>query len=479
MPKQKIKQKPLQLNYTEASEKHLAVHNDWRTRIRLVAGSVASGKTLLASYEILSHLLENPDYIGKTALVVSQNVGNAKKQIWEQCMLKILTNFDKKGNNIGFVEGRDYTVNLKDPMQVKFKNGSTIHFASYEQEDALAGWSVSLLMVDELARLKKPEIFDLLASRVRGESQYGFIICTMNPESFGNWCYQKWFKYINAGEILPGVSATTLNIYDNRKNLGEQWIKEFEESYAKDPQGFRRYALGEWLNRDGLVINQFDQERHVYKTTSFNPVDKTCPVMAGLDFGGAFGKGDQTACLWVAKKQHLDSTNHYYIFRQHFENDLTITKRAEKLLNPFSYGNARKPEKFISDHASEVFALYKQEGLQIQKAQKGKGSIEAGIDLLNSLFYQDRLHVYEGCKDVIRELLTWSYKQTGNNAPEDKNNHTIDALRYVMTEFEGKGGLTFFTPDYVLPPPTNKIDPKAIFIGFDEYGQPEYIPPCF
>jgi phage terminase large subunit len=79
-------------------------------------------------------------------------------------------------------------------------------------------------------------------------------------------------------------------------------------------------------------------------------------------------------------------------------------------------------------------------GYRITAALKGQGSLEDGVQFLKSF----DIVVHPRCKRVIEELTLYSYKQdqqTGEVLPvlEDKNNHTIDALRYALEELRRSG----------------------------------------
>jgi len=72
-------------------------------------------------------------------------------------------------------------------------------------------------------------------------------------------------------------------------------------------------------------------------------------------------------------------------------------------------------------------------GFQISSAVKGPGSIEDGLEFLQS----HDIVVHPACRHVIDELTMYSYKVdrlTDQVLPilEDKKNHTIDALRYAL-----------------------------------------------
>ena len=88
----------------------------------------------------------------------------------------------------------------------------------------------------------------------------------------------------------------------------------------------------------------------------------------------------------------------------------------------------------------ETVSYMRRQGFSIIPALKGQGSIEDGIEFLKSF----DIVVHPRCKKVAEELTLYSYKvdeHTGDILPvlEDKNNHTIDALRYALEELRRTG----------------------------------------
>ena len=71
------------------------------------------------------------------------------------------------------------------------------------------------------------------------------------------------------------------------------------------------------------------------------------------------------------------------------------------------------------------------EGLWVVPSLKGQDSIVVGLDILRRY----RIHVTRRSKGLIDNLrsYSWSKDRDGNmtNKPEDRNNHGIDAVRYV------------------------------------------------
>lgn len=88
----------------------------------------------------------------------------------------------------------------------------------------------------------------------------------------------------------------------------------------------------------------------------------------------------------------------------------------------------------------ETVSYMKRQGFRITEALKGPGSVEDGIEFLRSF----DIVVHPRCAKVIRELTLYSYKidpHTEEILPVlgDKNNHTIDALRYALEELRRSG----------------------------------------
>lgn len=88
----------------------------------------------------------------------------------------------------------------------------------------------------------------------------------------------------------------------------------------------------------------------------------------------------------------------------------------------------------------ETVSYMQRQGFKIVGALKGPGSLEDGVEFLRSF----DIVVHPRCENVAKELALYSYKidpHTEEILPllEDKNNHTIDALRYALEELRRSG----------------------------------------
>jgi phage terminase large subunit len=73
-----------------------------------------------------------------------------------------------------------------------------------------------------------------------------------------------------------------------------------------------------------------------------------------------------------------------------------------------------------------------------------ENGVEAGIQKVYELFKTHRIFVSRSCPILIDELQTYSRELDDNSKPTDKIDnkeqyHTLDALRYAMSDFRPVG----------------------------------------
>ncbi len=89
----------------------------------------------------------------------------------------------------------------------------------------------------------------------------------------------------------------------------------------------------------------------------------------------------------------------------------------------------------VADSARpETISYMKKQGFKMRGAEKGKGSVEDGIQFIRSF---RGVVIHERCKHAADDFRLYKYKEdklTGEVLPdpEDKNNNCIDAIRYAL-----------------------------------------------
>lgn len=149
------------------------------------------------------------------------------------------------------------------------------------------------------------------------------------------------------------------------------------------------------------------------------------PYYFGLDFGIA----NPTAAIEVK----FDGNSAFYI-RERLYKPLGDIEDSLPTVLKIKVPTLRKNKDYIvGDSAKEVYInLLRDAGYMAMKALKGPGSIEAGISLVQSFTIY-----YVPSKNLNKEYdnYSWMVNKEGHSTdvPEKKNDHLMDALRYVIT----------------------------------------------
>lgn len=255
------------------------------------------------------------------------------------------------------------------------------------------------------------------------------IWCSYNPETEGsptdvrfrksdlgddgvivelNWQDNPWFS-----DVLEGERQRDLKNLPYEEYL---WIWEGHYRQISEAQIFR----GKYRIDNFIVDESFGDPLH------------------GLDFGFA---NDPTAAVRLYIKD-----NTLYVSNEAGKVGLELDDTAD-------YIKARIPDidKYTirADSARpESISYLKRHGLpRITGVQKGKGSVEDGIDFIRSF---DEVVIHSSCKEVANEFNKYSYKVDKRTedilpVPVDAYNHYIDAIRYALEPIMKNKGQSAFT----------------------------------
>lgn len=130
--------------------------------------------------------------------------------------------------------------------------------------------------------------------------------------------------------------------------------------------------------------------------------------------------------------------------------------KTPALFDTLDEGKARKWPLRADSARPETINYMQMHGYpQIVGAKKGPGSVEEGIEFLKNF----NIVVHPNCRSVIDELTLYSYetdKLTNEVLPKlaDKNNNTIDALRYACEALRREGSVGLVGPILVVTPRT-------------------------
>lgn len=289
---------------------------------------------------------------------------------------------------------------------------------------------ILLCWVDEAESVSRTA-WDKLEPTIRGIDD-AEIWVTWNPEKKGSPCDLK-FRHEkiydpDTGELI-GVGAE-INWRDNPK-------------FPKILDRQRRIALKNlppekynWIWEGAYNENSESQifaNKYVVQDFEPDPYYWDGPYQ-GLDFGFATSPTAfvrawiYQSCLYIevdcgAVNLELDDT--YKLVKHYCSKVDDVTTRAD---------NARP----------ESISHLKRKGMRIVACEKGKGSVEDGIEFIRSF---EKVIIHSRATKVKHEFDSYSYKVdrlTGEVLPIiiDKDNHWIDALRYALEPImKGRGNI--------------------------------------
>ena len=224
------------------------------------------------------------------------------------------------------------------------------------------------------------------------------------------------------GDSPPQDSIVVEANWNDNPFLPAELLADLEDDRRRDPDKFLHVWQGHYsLNSNARVFRNWKMEE--FKT----PADAVHRF--GADWGFAV---DPT----VLVRCHIDGRK-LYVDAEAWEVGCEIDR------TPALFDRIPGARKFLiraDSSRPETVSYMKRQGFRITEAIKGPGSVEDGVEFLRSF----DIIVHPRCRKVAEELTLYAYKvdqHTGDILPmlEDKNNHTIDALRYALEELRRSG----------------------------------------
>lgn len=353
-------------------------------RVRVNQGGTSSGKTYTLMQVLYYFAMTEP---GCVVTVVGQDFPNLRVGALRDARTirsgsDWMCQFFTINESAHFISGR---------------NGSMIEFNSYQTaQDAKSG-KRDYLFINECNGVPY-EIYWQLQMRTRK-----MVFLDYNPsERF--WVHD---------EVI-GRDGVKLIISDHR---GNPFLTEDEHERIEgisDPELWKVYARGLTGKIEGLVLRNWDI---VDKMPEMEERKMTC---YGLDFGFT----NDPSALEEVCLAHGELWVDEHIYETGMTNPM-ISKRAKE------HGLTRK-DCIIADCAEpKSIKEISNDGLWVVASPKGADSIVVGLDILKRY----KIHFTRRSKGIIANAKAYKWKKDRDgkrtNAPEDKNNHGIDAIRYV------------------------------------------------
>lgn len=390
---------------TTATKKILKLHK----RIRAVCGGTSASKTI----SILLYLITRAQSDEKPTLtsIVSESFPHLKRGAIKD-FLDILKTHEYF---------KDANWNKTDYIYT-FETGSKIEFFSADQPGKVRGPRRDRLFINEANNVPH-ETFDQLEVRTKD-----FIFLDWNPV-MEFWAYS---ELIGKRNDLDFITLT----YKDNEALDPAIVASIEQ--RKDKKGWWQvYGLGQLGEVEGKIYKDWeiiDELPHAARLERY-----------GLDFGYSNDPSSIVAIYRYNGGFILDEIL--------FQKGMSNKQLADTLLN--------QPQALVIADSAEPKSVdeIKTYGINITGAEKGKDSVNNGIQLIQD----QRISVTKRSVNIIREYRNylWETDRDGKvlNVPEHAWSHSMDAIRYAMSSI-------IKTPVFVMPDATPPLKSYYPTLGF-------------
>lgn len=416
-----------------------------RARFMALVWGRRSGKSLgIALYTMLKALEKPGNYY-----IIAPTYTQAKSIYWQDILKVLIPDAIIKKTDEGelYVEFQQLHYQLEtksilgyniDCDHSQLANPSRIYLKGANNPDSLRGVSLSGAVLDEFAFFQYGSDTWRKIIRPALADQQGWAIFSSTPDGVHNPFYdivemaktsmetdKQWY-YSHATALdnpyFPKDEWAQAKMEYEREGKIDEWVQEWEAKFTTP---------------SSLVYGEFDEDVHVISPQMIPRDNVTFAI--GMDFG----LKDPFAAVFVV----IDKDDNWYIYDEIYLPDLPVDKIASILHTKMG---DQYFTRIIGDSAGATeIASLKSKALGEQRvwvtpSKKGKDSIRGGIRQVKTKLYvrestgKPKLFVGRNCKSIIREFQ--SYKRLRDawgevsETPEDKNNHLMDALRYLVND---------------------------------------------
>ncbi len=283
--------------------------------------------------------------------------------------------------------------------------GNLIEFISADQPQKLRGRKRHILYINEANECSLEDWRQLI---LRTTDR---VIIDYNPADEYHWIYD----HVLERDDVDFFKTT----YKDNPFLESSVIDEIERFKETDANYWRIYGLGERGVNTAAVFPQW--------LTADEIPERAKLVAFGLDWGFT---NDETAIVSVYL---LDYS--IYIKEHTYRTGMTNHDISEELT---SLAINRTPIICDSAEPKSIEELHRL-GHNVKPAKKGPDSIRRGIDIMK----RHKLYILTESTNAQKEFRNyqWEVDRNGHtlSKPVDKNNHIVDAVRYVCLNMIGKG----------------------------------------
>jgi PBSX family phage terminase large subunit len=261
------------------------------------------------------------------------------------------------------------------------------------------------------------EVNNINQSLLRGGDRFICFYSYNPPKSIQSWVNLE-SKISRSDRLIHKSDYRTVP----KEWLGEQFLIEAEHMRQTKPELYDHDYLGKITGTGGEIFNNV-----TIRTITNEEIAEFDRIRRGIDWGYAVDPFHYTVCHYDKTRRRL------YIFFEIHQVKLS-NREAIRLIKAEAYGGKRE---IICDNAEpKSIAELISNNLAAKPCKKGPDSVEYGIKFLQDL--EEIIIDGERCPNTMREFLNYELEKDAHGIFKagypDKNNHSIDAVRYALND---------------------------------------------
>ena len=370
-------------------------------------GGRGSTKSSFVSVEIILGMMQNPE---ANAVAIRKVGMYLKDSVYEQLIWAI----DKLGVTAKWKQ------KLSPLELIYIPTGQRILFRGADKPRKLKSTKVHkgyirYIWYEECAEFNgMEEIRTINQSLMRGGEKFTVFYSYNPPKSQRNWVNEEALTEQDNKMIHHSTYLTV-----PREWLGDTFFDEAEQLKKTKPREYEHEYLGVVTGTGGTVFDNV-----VLQSISDEDIQAFDRIKRGIDFGYAADPFVYVVCHYDKKHKRL------YIFEEIYKQGLSNARAAELIGSKYN-------QTILCDSAEpKSIRELRDLGLRVTGAKKGPDSIDYGIKFLQSL---DQIIIDKvRCPETAKEFYRYELEPDGNDGFKDgypdKNNHSIDAVRYALED---------------------------------------------
>jgi len=378
-----------------------------KNRYIILTGGRGSGK----SFSISDFILRLTFEVGHTILFTRYTLTSANISIIPEFVEKI----EMLSLENAFEVTKDIITNKLTNSKIIFRGIKTSTGNQTANLKSIQG--VTTWILDEAEELVDETIFDKIDDSIREKNLQNRVILILNPTTQQHWIYKRFYEK-GTQENATYIHTTYL---DNLDNISQSFIDKAEKIKVANYELYKHRYLGAWLDK---------AEGVVFENWRIGDFDESQQVIFGQDYGFS---NDPTTLVKIA----VDKKNKIiYCDELFYKSGLSTNQIFELNMNYAGRGL------IIGDSAEpRLIDELKHRGCNIKPAEKGQGSVSAGI--LAMLDYE--IVITPNSYNLQKELRNYVWLDSGSKLVVDDFNHCIDAIRYACMRVIKKGGEIWYS----------------------------------